>query len=101
LVKRLNIELLPGLVPGEAKLRADVLEASPYSVTAQIANNHSPSGGEIRGQVQGSVANLLGVGDILAAQYGRSQGINDGSIAYSLPMPRDDTRGRLRSALKR
>jgi len=30
LVRRLNIELLPGLVPGEARAHADVLEASPY-----------------------------------------------------------------------
>ena len=96
LVRRLNIELLPGLVPGQAKLHADVLEASPFSVTAQIANNQSPSVGEIRGQVQGSVANILGVGDILAAQYGRSQGINDGAIAYSLPLFSDDIRLSLR-----
>ena len=96
LVRRLNLELLPGLVPGEAKLHADVQEASPFSVTAQIANNQSPSVGEIRGQIQGSVANILGVGDILAAQYGRSQGINDGSIAYSLPIASDDTRVSLR-----
>ena len=33
LVKRLNIELLPGLVPGEARLHADVLETNPYSLT--------------------------------------------------------------------
>ena len=92
LVQRLNIELLPGLVPGEAKLHADVLEAHPYSLTAQIANNQSPTVGETRGQLQGSVANLYGVGDILAAQYGRSQGINDGAIAYSLPISSDDTR---------
>jgi hemolysin activation/secretion protein len=96
LVRRLNIELLPGLVPGQAKLHADVQERSPFSVTAQIANNQSPSVGEIRGQIQGSVANILGVGDILAAQYGRSQGINDGSIAYSLPIASDDTRVSLR-----
>jgi hemolysin activation/secretion protein len=92
LVKRLNIELQPGLVPGEAKVRAEVLEASPYSLAAQIANNQSPTVGEIRGQVQGSAANILGVGDVLAVQYGRSQGINDGAIAYSLPLDADDTR---------
>jgi hypothetical protein len=91
-VKRLNIELQPGLVPGEAKVRAEVLEASPYSLAAQIANNQSPTVGEIRGQVQGSAANILGVGDVLAVQYGRSQGINDGAIAYSLPLDADDTR---------
>jgi len=96
LVRRLNIELLPSLVPGQAKVHADVQEASPFSVTAQIANNQSPTAGEIRGQVQGSVANLLGVGDVLAVQYGRSQGINDGAIAYSLPLASDDTRLSLR-----
>ncbi len=96
LVRRLNIELLPGLAPGQAKVRADVLEASPHSITAQIANNQSPTVGEIRGQLQGSVANLLGVGDILSAQYGRSQGVNDGSIGYSLPIAGDDTRLSLR-----
>jgi hypothetical protein len=31
LVKRLKLELLPGLEPGEARLHADVLEGSRYS----------------------------------------------------------------------
>ena len=65
LVRRLNIELLPGLVPGEARVHADVLEASPYAAVLQIANNQSPTVGEIRGQLQGSAANILGFGDIL------------------------------------
>jgi len=92
LVRRLNIELLPGLVPGEATAHADVLEASPYAAVMQIANNQSPTVGEIRGQLQGTAANILGFGDILSAQYGRSQGINDGAIGYSLPLASDDTR---------
>jgi hemolysin activation/secretion protein len=96
LVKRLNIELLPGIVPGEAKLHADVLEASPFSLTAQIADDQSPTVGEVRGQLQGSVRNILGYGDVLSAQYGRSQGINDGSVSYSLPLLSDDTRFNLR-----
>src|SRR5882762_1379086 len=79
LLRRLNIELLPGLVPGEARAHAEVLEASPYAAVLQIANNQSPTVGEIRGQLQGSAANILGFGDILSAQYGRSQGINDGA----------------------
>lgn len=92
LVRRLNIELLPGLVPGEARAHADVLEASPYAAVMQIANNQSPTVGEIRGQMQGTAANILGFGDILSAQYGRSQGINDGAIGYSVPIASDDTR---------
>ncbi len=92
LVKRLNLELLPGLEPGEARLHADVLEANRYSLSAQIADDQSPTVGAVRGQLQGSFANILGFGDILAAQYGRSQGLNDGYVGYSLPIASDDTR---------
>jgi hemolysin activation/secretion protein len=52
--------------------------------------------GAVRGQLQGSFANILGYGDILAAQYGRSQGLNDGYVVYSLPIASDDTRLSLR-----
>ncbi|MBV9555121.1 MAG: ShlB/FhaC/HecB family hemolysin secretion/activation protein [Alphaproteobacteria bacterium] len=96
LIRRLNIELQPGLTPGEAKLNADVLENSPYSLSASVANDQSPTVGEIRGQLQGTAANLLGRGDILSAQYGRSKGLNDGYVSYSLPLLPDDTRLNLR-----
>jgi len=96
LVKQLNIELQPGLVPGEARLHADVLEGNPYSLSLQIADDQSPTVGEVRGQITGTAANILGYGDILAAQYGRSQGINDGFVGYSTPIASDDTRLNLR-----
>ena len=96
LVKRLNLELLPGLVPGEARLHADVLEADRYSLSAQIADDQSPTVGAVRGQLQGSIANILGRGDILTAQYGRSQGLNDGYVGYALPLDSEDTRVSLR-----
>src|SRR6516165_270023 len=96
LVKRLNIELQPGLVPGEARLNADVLEGPRYSLGAAIADDQSPTVGGVRGQITGTAANILGYGDILAAQYGRSQGINDGFVGYSTPIASDDTRLNLR-----
>jgi len=96
LISRLNIDVRPSPVLGEARAHVDVQETSPYSVVAQIANSQSPTVGEVRGQLQGTVANLWGVGDILSAQYGRTQGINDGSIGYSLPLASDDTRLNLR-----
>ena len=96
LLKRLNLELLPGLEPGEARLHADVLEGSQYSLSAQIADDQSPTVGALRGQLQGSMANILGFGDVLAAQYGRSEGLNDGYIGYSVPIAGDDTRISLR-----
>ncbi|HEV8678204.1 MAG TPA: ShlB/FhaC/HecB family hemolysin secretion/activation protein, partial [Stellaceae bacterium] len=75
---------------------ADVIEGSPYSLVAQIANDQSPTVGEVRGQLQGAVRNILGYGDALSAQYGRSEGINDGSVSYSVPLLSDDTRLNLR-----
>jgi hemolysin activation/secretion protein len=92
LIRRLNLELLPGLEPGEARLHADVLEASRYSLGTQVADDQVPTVGAVRGQLQGSMANILGFGDILAAEYGRSGGLNDGYVTYSLPIARDDTR---------
>jgi hemolysin activation/secretion protein len=95
-VRRLNLELLPGLEPGEARLHADVLEASRYRLSAQIADDQSPTVGAVRGQLQGSVANILGFSDVLTAEYGRSQGLNDGYVAYSVPIASDDTTVSLR-----
>jgi hemolysin activation/secretion protein len=92
LIRRLNLELLPGLEPGEARLHADVLEENRFSLNAQIADDQVPTVGSVRGQLQGSMANILGFGDILSAQYGRSQGLNDGYVAYSVPIASDDTR---------
>ncbi len=96
LIRRLNIQILPGLVPGEARLDADVSEASRYSLFAQVADDQSPTVGEIRGQLQGSLANIVGVGDLLTANYGRSGALNDGFVGYSVPIASDDTRFSLR-----
>ena len=96
LVKRLNIELQPGLVPGEARLNADVLEGPRYSLGTAIADDQSPTVGSVRGQITGTMANILGYGDLLAAQYGRSEGIDDGFVGYSTPIASDDTRLNLR-----
>lgn len=96
LLRRLNLSIQPGLAPGEARVAGDVTEASPYSLSVGIANSQSPTVGEVRGVLQGAIGNLLGVGDLLALQYGRSEGINDGAVSYSLPVASDDTRVSLR-----
>ena len=96
LLRRLNLSVQPGLAPGEARVVGDVTEASPYSLSVGIANSQSPTVGEVRGVLQGAIGNLLGVGDLLALQYGRSEGINDGAVSYSLPIASDDTRVSLR-----
>ena len=96
LIRRLNLELVPGLVPGEAQLNANVLEGSRYSFFTQIADDQSPTVGETRGQGQATFANILGVDDVLTANYGRSGSLNDGFVGYSVPIDSDDTRLSLR-----
>ena len=96
LVRQLNLDVQPGLTPGEAKIAANVVENSPYALNFQVANNQSPTVGETRGQVQGAVSNVLFSDDTLSAQYGRSDGLNDGAVSYSLPLAPDDTRLSLR-----
>jgi hemolysin activation/secretion protein len=91
LVRQLNIQLLPGLAPGDARLNANVVEATPYSLSAVIANDQSPTVGEVRGQLRGAVSNIVGYGDTLSAEYGRSDGLNDGALNYSIPLASDDT----------
>src|SRR4029077_11940116 len=60
-VRILNLELIRGLEPGEARLHADVLEGNRYSLNAQIADDQSPTVGSVRGQLQGTMGNILGV----------------------------------------
>jgi hemolysin activation/secretion protein len=95
-LSRLNLNIAPGLSPGEARLTGEVTENPPYALTAQIANDQSPTVGEVRGQLQGVIGNLLGVGDVLAVEYGRSQALNDGAVSYSVPVSSDDTRVSIR-----
>src|SRR5206468_9426851 len=40
LVRRLNLELLPGLEPGEARLHADVLERSRDRKSTRLNSSH-------------------------------------------------------------
>jgi hemolysin activation/secretion protein len=95
-LSRLNLNISPGLAPGEARLTGDVTELPPYSLTMQIANSQSPTVGEVRGQIQAVAGNIFGIGDLLAVQYGRSQALNDGAVSYSFPIASDDTRVNLR-----
>ena len=90
-IKQLNVDLRPGLKPGDALLRADVVENKPWDLSFTIANDTPPSIGPIHGQVAGTYRNLLGLGDTISGSYGRTDGLNDGSAAISVPVTAADT----------
>lgn len=92
LVRRLNVELGPGLRPGESRLRVAVEEGNQVRLDTIIANDRSPNIGTNHGGFQVTATNLTGHGDPLSLQLNRTLGQYDAQIDYSYPLTGDDTR---------
>jgi hemolysin activation/secretion protein len=90
-IARMNVELVPGAAPGEARLLARVTEKKPYSLVATIANDEPPTVGSVRGELAGVLRSLTGWGDTLALRYGRTAGVNQGGVAWAVPVTAADT----------
>ena len=90
-IKKINAELRPGILQGESNLLVKVEENRPYAVTLKFNNNQSPSIGPYRGEAQLSHQNVFGLGDVLDVTVGLTEGANDYSASYSLPLTRRDT----------
>lgn len=91
-IERLNGELLPGLARGESTLNVKVKEANPFKAWLEFNNYQSPNVGAEQGFVTLAHRNLLGFGDTLSVQYGRSAGINPIlNFRYEVPVNAHDT----------
>jgi hemolysin activation/secretion protein len=89
-IKKINAELRPGILQGESNLFVKVEENRPYAAILKCNNNQSPSIGPYRGEAQLSHQNVFGLGDVLDATIGLTEGATDYSASYSLPLtPRD------------
>lgn len=86
LIEQVNAELAAGSTPGRNILRVSIKEAPAFHAAISIDNNQSPSIGSTQGSVEVSHDNVLGFGDRLATQYGRTEGLNLYDINYSIPM---------------
>ncbi|MEH2067476.1 MAG: ShlB/FhaC/HecB family hemolysin secretion/activation protein [Nostoc sp.] len=92
LLERINAELVAGSTSGRNILRVDLQEAPAFYTGIIIANNQSPSVGSIGGSIFATHNNLLGFGDRLSAEYGRTEGLNLYNFSYTLPLlPRNGT----------
>jgi hemolysin activation/secretion protein len=92
LIARINAQLTPGERPGEAVLKVEVAEASPYDFGLLVDNKLSPSLGEVRVVLQGEYRNLMGRGDVLSAELEGSEGIHsDLKLNYAVPVTAEDT----------
>lgn len=86
LIQQVNAELVAGSAPGRNILRVSLKEAPAFHGAIGIDNNQPPSVGSIQGSVSVSHDNLLGFGDRLAAEYGRTEGLNLYDISYTIPV---------------
>ncbi|QSJ20648.1 ShlB/FhaC/HecB family hemolysin secretion/activation protein [Nostoc sp. UHCC 0702] len=92
LLERVNAELTAGSTPGRNILQVGLQEAPVFHAGVIIANNQSPSIGSLQGSVFAIHDNLLGFGDRLTAEYGRTDGLNLYNFSYTLPfLPRNGT----------
>jgi len=91
-IERINAELLPGMALGESTLNVKVREANPLKAWLEFNNYQSPVVGAEQGFVTLAHQNLLGFGDTLSLQYGRSAGVNPIlNFRYEVPVTPQDT----------
>lgn len=89
-IKRINAEFSPGAAPGESELKVSIEEKRPYRVGIEGSNTESPSiGGERAGLIL-SHENLTGNGDILAGNFGVTEGLSDIDVSYLFPVTARD-----------
>ncbi len=91
LIKRINSELKPGMTRGDAVLKMTVEEARLVQLGFSFNNHRSPSIGSYRGEVYGAIRDVTGWGDVLSGSYGLTEGLDDFSAAFSVPVTRHDT----------
>lgn len=91
-IARLNVDVGPGLAPGDARVDAKVTETSPWSLFAGIANDQPPDVGALRGMIGGTLRNLLHCGDVVSLSYSRTAGANIANGSFEVPVTRYDTR---------
>jgi len=92
LIQTISAELSAGTQPGQNRLDVKVREADSFALQWQLDNGRSPAVGSIRGQVNLTQANLLGLGDGLSVGYEVTAGSHLGEFTYTLPInPRNGT----------
>jgi len=91
-IERINGELLPGARPGESTLQVNVTETVSWWVATIFDNYRSPSVDEDRVSISAGNSNFTGHGDVLALNYGVTDGLDDIDASYSYPLTSADLR---------
>ncbi|MGH0031138.1 MAG: ShlB/FhaC/HecB family hemolysin secretion/activation protein [Myxococcota bacterium] len=91
-IERVDARLEPGERFGASRLVLAVEEARPWHARAAVANDHSPTIGEIGPEGSLRVANLLGMGDVWTGRAEFTEGLRDLEAAFEVPITPWDTR---------
>ena len=92
LLEYIQAELGPGIKPGEGILKIKLKEARPYQLQFNFDNHRSPSVGAYRGEIEGWHRNTgFFLADSLYLRYGLTEGLNDYTMEYGLPINHYDT----------
>jgi hemolysin activation/secretion protein len=92
LIQTISTELVSGQQPGTSIVQLNISESPNWQTGIAIANNRTPSVGEIQAQIFASQNNLFGIGDGIGVAYGKSEGSNVFDVNYTLPLnPRNGT----------
>ncbi|MBE9009689.1 ShlB/FhaC/HecB family hemolysin secretion/activation protein [Pseudanabaenaceae cyanobacterium LEGE 13415] len=96
LFEQVNAELTAGSSPDRSVLRVRLVEAAPFRAGIGFDNYQSPSVGELQGTAFVRHENLLGWGDRIVAEFGRTGGLNLYDINYTVPLSPTNTTLNLR-----
>ncbi|MBF0227829.1 MAG: ShlB/FhaC/HecB family hemolysin secretion/activation protein, partial [Desulfobacterales bacterium] len=91
LIDRMNTEVRPGINLGEGILKVKVEEARPYHAGIVFKNDNPPSSGANTLESYISHQNITGWGDSIELKYGFSEGVDDLSVYYQVPLTARDT----------
>jgi hemolysin activation/secretion protein len=92
LIKRLNGEIRPGDQIGDALLDLEVTRARAYDFFITLDNHATPTTGENEINLNGTIRNLTGFGDVLTLDAELSEGVQDFVGSFSIPISADNTR---------
>lgn len=86
LIESVNAELSAGTKPGTNTLTVSVTGAKTFNLQGNLNNNRNPSVGSFERGVEIAEANLFGLGDGIEFAYNNTDGSDEFSGSYTLPL---------------
>ncbi|MEX0962664.1 MAG: ShlB/FhaC/HecB family hemolysin secretion/activation protein [Pseudohongiellaceae bacterium] len=90
-IERLDARLAPGDQLGDSILRLSIEEPTRFELGAEFNNHRATSTGEQQANIILRTRNLTGLGEVATISTGVSEGANNSSVAFALPVSSRNT----------